>query len=126
MKRFGLTLLVQLHLLGTQEGGRSNPISSGYRPLCEFSGVPGSGPTVGLCEVALMDGETLAPGATGRAWLQFAPAVAGLVRSLAAASHEVLILEGNRIVGRAIVMERAGLDRNEPGLTDTPKQRRPQ
>jgi translation elongation factor EF-Tu-like GTPase len=100
---FAATLRVELRLLGADEGGRTRPVSSGYRPLCQFTRPEGEVATVGMCQLELIDVAELKPGESAQGLLRFAPGLEDLVRELAQTSAEVALAEGRRIVGRARV-----------------------
>ena len=101
---FGITLVVDLHMLGRAEGGRATPVTSGYRPLCRFTSPDREATVVGMCQLELVDVSEVEPGQSGRGLLRFAPAVSQTVRELAEGSSEILLEEGTHVVGSAHVI----------------------
>jgi translation elongation factor EF-Tu-like GTPase len=100
---FRLALRVELHLLSTDEGGRTTPVSSGYRPLCQFTRPDKTVVTVGMCQLELVEVEEVKPGESARGLLKFAPGLEDMVRDLAEVSPDVALTEGARVVGTAHV-----------------------
>ena len=98
---FAVTLSVELRLLAPDEGGRSAPVFSGLRPLCQFTKPGEEVVTVGMCQLELVDVDEMKPGESARGLLRFAPGVEDLVRKLAEVSPEVGLAEGRRIIGTA-------------------------
>lgn len=95
------TISVRIHLLATNEGGRSGPLLSGYRSLLRFEGV---GVDFGF-ELELdpeVETRRLAPGDTCNARLSIW-AVEEL--PIVSVGGRFEILEGNRVVGHGNVTE---------------------
>ena len=97
------TIDVELHLLPTSEGGKAQPLRSGYRSIILFEGA--ELPCGFELELVpeLVDG--LAPGASTRARL--------LLWAVAEATPFLLtgkrfeLREGDRIVGRGVIVDSA-------------------
>lgn len=100
---FRLALRVELHLLSADEGGRATPVSSGYRPLCQFTRPDNTVETVGMCQLELIDVTQVKPGESARGLLKFAPGLEDMVRDLAEVSPDVALAEGTQVVGSAHV-----------------------
>ena len=100
---YGVSLSVDIRLLPTEDGGVDRPVSSGYRPLCEFTKPDGEVITVGMCQLELPEGEYLVPGGTAKGLLRFAPGVEDLVRALAVVSPRINLAEGRHVIGSATV-----------------------
>ena len=95
------TITASVHLLATNDGGRTGPLRSGYRSLLRFEGTDVD---LGF-ELELhpeMNANELAPGASGTARLSFW-ATEQLPTMLAGQRFE--IREGTRVVGRGSVAE---------------------
>tara|TARA_R110002072_G_scaffold182217_4_gene338401 strand:- start:458 stop:895 length:438 start_codon:yes stop_codon:yes gene_type:complete len=96
------SVLVRLRLSGSEEGGRNQPISSGYRPNWDIGNRHDDGtPTINCGVVVLEDSELLSPGDAGLAWL------IPLVPRLWAAVHvgqELALHEGRLPIGHATVL----------------------
>jgi translation elongation factor EF-Tu-like GTPase len=98
----GLCVRAELHLLSTEDGGRTTPIRDNYRPLC----VVGDGNDemmIGLMRVRL-EGE-LAPGHSGMVKLEFHTDVADLARARLLPGAEFALAEGKRVVALAHVID---------------------
>jgi hypothetical protein len=97
-------LRLEVELAPSDRGGRRRPLTDGYRASMSFGRRRRDiEPIVHDAVVVLEEGDALAPGATGvvRAW----PVLPGeLPRSLEAGAVFTL-LEGDRIVGRARLLE---------------------
>lgn len=76
---------------------------SGYRPICRFMAAPGEEIHVGMCQVELVDVDQVHPGESVKALLRFAPGGDAMVRDLVGVSAEVVLLEGERVIGHARV-----------------------
>jgi translation elongation factor EF-Tu-like GTPase len=100
---FALTLEVDLHLLSPEQGGVKTPVSSGYRPLCQFAIDDGKTQTVGMCQLELVDAEQVHPGGSARGLLRFAEGVAEIVKVIAHVGSDVALVEGARVIGSARV-----------------------
>ena len=99
-----VVLRLELDLAPTDRGGRRRPLADGYRGSMSFGRRRrGIEPIVHDAVVVLEDADTLLPGAAGvvRAWV-ISPDE--LPRSLAP-DDVVTLLENDRIVGRARVLE---------------------
>lgn len=100
---FRLALRVELHLISANDGGRATPVSSGYRPLCQFTRPDKTVETVGMCQLELVEVAQVNPGESARGLLKFAPGLEDMVRDLAEVSPDVALAEGGRVVGTAHV-----------------------
>jgi hypothetical protein len=99
-----LVLRLAVDLAPSERGGRRRPLADGYRASLSFGRRRGNDePVVHDAVLVLEDAAELAPGgrATARAWV-LSPEL--LPRSLALGSV-VTLLERDRIVGRARVIE---------------------
>ena len=97
-------LRLELDLAATDRGGRRRPLTDGYRASLSFGRRRrGIEPIVHDAIVVLEDADTLLPGAaaTARAWVVSPDE---LPRSLAP-DDVVTLLENDRIIGRARVLE---------------------
>jgi translation elongation factor EF-Tu-like GTPase len=99
----GVTLRADIRLSSPDQGGRTKPVLSGYRPLCIARRDDGTEEVVGLCQLEIAD--ELLPGTSGEGKLLFAPAVSDAVKSLLKVGSEFSLAEGKRIVGSAWVIE---------------------
>lgn len=97
----GVILLVNVDLLKPEEGGRTSPISSGYRPLCLIPRADGTEAVFGLCELYL--DAAIPPGRSGQGRLAFATAIADDVRSLLVTGSRISLAEGSQPIGTAEV-----------------------
>lgn len=86
----------KLHLLDTEEGGRSAPIESGYRSLVRFSGA-----NVDFGSELELESDVLAPGEAGACRLMFW-AVDALPALSAGQRFE--LREGARVVGHGEIL----------------------
>jgi hypothetical protein len=102
---FTLKLTVDIELFGPERGGRTLPVSSGYRPLCIFTRADGTLTTLGLCQLELLSATQLQPGAMATAVLGFAPGVAEIAKELIAIGSAITLAEGNKPVGSARVVK---------------------
>jgi hypothetical protein len=100
-QRFRLSVDVRVDLLPTKAGGRSQPIVSGYRPLCILEGADGEERSFGLCELQLAD--SLAPGDSDDGRLSFDIAVSDEVRALLGVGNRLTLAEGAKRIGSAEV-----------------------
>jgi hypothetical protein len=89
----GVTLLIDIHLLMTEEGGRTCSVRSGYRPICIIPRPDCADALIGLCELQLV--EEIPPGRTGEGRLAFATDVADEVRSLVSVGSRFTLAEGH-------------------------------
>ena len=99
-----LVLRLELDLAPSDRGGRRRPVTDGYRASLSFGRRRRDvEPVVHDAVVVLEDADAVAPGgsAVARAWVVLP---SDLPRSLAA-GNVVTLLEGDRIVGRARVLE---------------------
>jgi hypothetical protein len=101
-ERFGMILPVELRLAPTTESGRGGPVGAGYRPLCIFRSPHGTADVVvGMCELLVPIGVTIAPGESAMVALGFAHEVVDTVRPLIAAYETFFVADGMRVVGVA-------------------------
>jgi translation elongation factor EF-Tu-like GTPase len=98
---FGVSLRLHIDLLPTSAGGRTQPVRSGYRPICIMQGTNGAGAVIGLCELQLE--HQLAPGHSGEGRLSFDPAVSNDVRGLLRVGSRFVLAEGTQPIGSAEV-----------------------
>ena len=101
--RIGARARVQVDLATPEQGGRTRPVASGYRPLCFVAGPNGTVATIGLCKLEL-EGE-LAPGKSAPGTISFDESVSGDVRSLVKVGSNISLAEGNHIIGSARVLD---------------------
>jgi len=94
---------VRVSMLPTSEGGRRSPVRSGFRPLCHFGSA--SAQPVGLCELELTGREQLEPGGSAEGVLQFDVVHRDLLRELVKPGVSIMLGDGPRIVGRAVVRQ---------------------
>ncbi len=99
--QFATRFKIAIHLVSAEEGGRTQTVRSGYRPLCVVRR-QGRDETIGLCELDLV-GE-LQPGTSGTAILGFAPEVTEHARSALTPGSKFDLAEGNRVIGSAEVI----------------------
>lgn len=99
----GITLTVHVDLLTPENGGRTRPILSGYRPLCVMRKPDEKQVVIGLCELQLAN--QIYPGDSGDGRLSFSVDVSDLVRSLVTVGARFLLAEGNRPIGSAEVRD---------------------
>lgn len=93
----------ELRLTPTDDGGRSRPISSGYRCNCWLGGLTEGGDrTYNDAVIYLESAEELRPGSSAIARLQ--PAFPDLWTDVAI-GDVIDVCEGSRIVGQATVIE---------------------
>jgi translation elongation factor EF-Tu-like GTPase len=97
----GVTLLIHIDLLTASQGGRTQPVQSGYRPLCVVATSDGTEVVIGLCELQLAD--DLPPGRSGEGRLSFSADVSDEVRSLLSPGSRFSLAEGARPIGKAEV-----------------------
>jgi hypothetical protein len=102
-REFGATLAVYIDLLATAQGGRLNPVGSGYRPICLIPVTDGPDAMVGMCELSLDD--PLFPGGTGAGRLKFDATVSERILSLVGVGSRFALAEGNHPIGYAEVRE---------------------
>ncbi len=90
-------LIAKIEFLPTEQGGRTLPAHSGYRPNHDF-GLEG---TLNDAAHEYIDQETAGPGETVRAklWLLAPELQAGRLRT----GFKFTVQEGSRVVGRAVV-----------------------
>jgi translation elongation factor EF-Tu-like GTPase len=98
---FGVTLVVDIRLLSTAEGGRRESIADGYRPLCLIDSPSGEDLVIGLCELELAT--DIRPGDTGTGRLKFDREVAEQVTSVLPVGSEFRLAEGQEPIGSAVV-----------------------
>lgn len=101
----GLTVKAQVQLLTPDRGGRTQPVISGYRPLCFIDGEDGYRAIIGLCELRLTRVPALQPGESGDGTLIFLPSVADEARAALTVGSTISLGEGTRIIGFAQVVE---------------------
>lgn len=99
----GLRLNVAIRLLDAGDGGRTQPVVSGYRPLCVVESREGGEVVIGLAELQLAS--EVAPGTSGEGVLQFSSDVADLAVSLLSVGTKFALAEGQRRVGEATVLD---------------------
>jgi hypothetical protein len=99
---FGVALTVRIDLLTAAEGGRTQPVRSGYRPICLIPVTDGPDEMVGMCELSLDN--PLTPGETGAGRLKFHGTVSERVRSLVRVGSRFALAEGNHRIGHAEVL----------------------
>jgi len=93
---------VRLRILAADEGGRSKPVFSGYRPDWDLGNTWLGEPTINGASVFLEDREELALGAEGPARIEpFASEFWGRVRP----GSVIAMQEGKRVVGYATVLD---------------------
>jgi hypothetical protein len=95
----GVTFLIYIDLLTVEQGGLSQPLQSGYRPLCIIPRSDGTEVVIGLCELQLAD--DLPPGGSGEGHLAFSADVSDEVRSLLSTGSRFSLAEGTRPIGKA-------------------------
>jgi translation elongation factor EF-Tu-like GTPase len=104
-EKFGFTIRVRLAMLSRDKGGKARPILSGYRPLCVIRNLDGSDTTIGLCELQLCEGPSLAPGDTAEVLIRFHEDVADLAKRLLMVGTDFNLAEGAHIFGLARVLQ---------------------
>lgn len=96
----------RVYFLKTEDGGRSSPVSSGYRPMFDF-GLQKNGQTMYNDCVLFFDGaDPIQPGETREA--RVVPIHPELLRGLVRPNVSFEIAEGSRVVGRGEVLKTLG------------------
>jgi len=104
MNREDIGVTVRLHIAPASpaDGGRTQSIVDGYRPLCIVRRPDGKEVLIGLCQLRL--NSPIQPGESGEGMLNFAHAVTDAVKSNLHVGSEFDIAEGRHVVGVAQVM----------------------
>ncbi len=95
-----MELIVNLHLLSPEEGGRSTPIASGYRAGMFFE-PDANGGNDGI--LTIRDGDTCAPGETCTGSIR--PLRPDLLPQSVKQSASFELREGWRVVAKGLVMD---------------------
>ncbi|MGQ0744346.1 MAG: hypothetical protein ACT4OS_08450 [Acidimicrobiales bacterium] len=99
----GAYIRAQLRMKPTDDGGRSRPIASGYRPNCWLGGFTADGERAYYDAVVYLESaDALEPGLSALIRLQ--PAFPDLWNDVTRGSV-IDVCEGSRIVGEATVVE---------------------